>query len=158
MTSDNGNPVDLYIAAYSDPDFGIRIDGPIEQVDGASVSGNYFGVLADTGPGPLNFFDVHPRVITNWPHNVNVMTDILFYWRQNLQDGVYSVPGFLIRPAGNSRARFVGYRPGTEIRWQIDHHAYLQLDYGVFFAGPFLRQTMPGRNLNYLALWAGYKF
>jgi hypothetical protein len=120
--------------------------------------GNYFGVLADTGPGPLNFFDVHPRVITNWPHNVNVMTDILFYWRQSLQDGVYSVPGFLIRPAGDSRARFVGYRPGTEIRWQINRHAYLQLDYGVFFAGPFLRQTMPGSNLNYLALWAGYKF
>lgn len=98
------------------------------------------------------------RVITNWPHDVTVMTDILFYWRQSLQDGVYSVPGFLIRPAGNSRARFVGYQPGTEIRWQIDRHAYLQLDYGVFFSGPFLRQTMPGRNLNYLALWAGYKF
>jgi transcriptional regulator with GAF, ATPase, and Fis domain len=27
-----------------------------------------------------------------------------------------------------------------------------------FFAGPFLKQTQPGRNLNYWALWAGYKF
>ena len=24
--------------------------------------GNYFGVLADTGPGPVNFIDLHPRL------------------------------------------------------------------------------------------------
>src|SRR5450432_4513283 len=36
------------IAAYSDNDFGIRIDGPIEQVDAAAVSGNYYGVLGIT--------------------------------------------------------------------------------------------------------------
>ena len=33
------------IAAYSDNDHGIRIDGVIEQVDGAVVSGNYYGLL-----------------------------------------------------------------------------------------------------------------
>ena len=27
--------------------------------------GNYFGVLATTGPGPINFIDVHPRVELN---------------------------------------------------------------------------------------------
>jgi hypothetical protein len=68
------------------------------------------------------------------------------------------VPGNLIRAADNSRARFVGYLPGVEARWQIDRHAFLQADYGIFFAGAFLKQTMPGRNLNYLAMWAGYRF
>jgi len=52
----------------------------------------------------------------------------------------------------------VGHRPGVEARWQIDRHAWLQADYGVFFAGPFLKETGPGRNLNYWALWTGYKF
>jgi predicted permease len=33
------------IAAYAANDHGIRIDGPIEQVEGATVSGNYFDVL-----------------------------------------------------------------------------------------------------------------
>ncbi|MGA2116843.1 MAG: ABC transporter permease [Bryobacteraceae bacterium] len=33
------------IAAFSAHDFGIRIDGPMEQVDGATVSGNYFDLL-----------------------------------------------------------------------------------------------------------------
>lgn len=122
--------------------------------------GNYFGILQDTGPGPINFIDVHPRVETVFPHGVSVLTDLLFYWRKSLLDGVYAVPFpvSLIRPAGNSLARFVGYMPGVQVRWQIDRHAYLQADYGIFYAGPFLRQTMPGRNLNYLSFWAGYKF
>jgi len=120
--------------------------------------GNYFGVLADTGPGPMNFIDVHPRLQTVFPHDVSIMTDLVVYWRKSVTDGVYNVPGSLIRPADDSHARFVGYRPGVEVRWQIDRHAYLQGDYGIFYAGKFLQETMPGQNLNYLAFWAGYKF
>ncbi len=120
--------------------------------------GNYFGVLADTGPGPVNFIDVHPRIQTQLPHAVSVSSDLVVQWRENLNDGVYAVPGFLLVPFGGSRARFVGYRPGVEVRWQIDRHMYLQADYGIFYAGAFLRQTSPGRNINYTEFWAGYKF
>jgi Alginate export len=120
--------------------------------------GNYFGVLADTGPGPVNFIDVHPRLQLQLPHRVSVSTDLVVQWRQSLYDGVYAVPGFLLVPAGTSLARFVGYRPGVEARWEIDRHAYLQADYGVFYAGPFLKEAAPGRNIEYMALWAGYKF
>ena len=120
--------------------------------------GNYFGVLADTGPGPVNFIDVHPRLQTWLPRGVSISTDVVVQWRESLYDGVYAVPGFLLVPAGDGRARFVGYRPGIEARWQIDRHAYLQADYGVFFAGDFLKQASPGRNINYTELWAGYKF
>jgi len=101
----------------------------------------------------MNFIDAHPRVQTVFPHDVSVMTDLVLYWRKSLLDGVYNVPGSLIRPADNSLARFVGYRPGAELRWQINRHAYLQADYGIFYAGRFLKQTMPGQNLNYLAFW-----
>jgi hypothetical protein len=120
--------------------------------------GNYFGVLATTGPGPINFIDVDPHVETTFPHNVTASVDWIVQWRENVRDGVYSVPGSLIRPAGNSQARFVGHRPGTELRWQVDRHLWFQADYGIFYAGRFLKETQPGRNLNYWALWAGYKF
>jgi hypothetical protein len=33
-----------------------------------------------------------------------------------------------------------------------------QADYGIFYAGKFVKESQPGRNLNYWALWAGYKF
>jgi hypothetical protein len=120
--------------------------------------GNYFGVLATTGPGPINFIDFHPRIEGTLPHGVTASFDWIIQWRQSLEDGVYAVPGFLIRPAGDSRARFVGHRPGLEVRWQVNSHVWLQADYGIFYAGRFLRETQPGRNLNYWALWAGYKF
>jgi len=120
--------------------------------------GNYFGVLATTGPGPINFIDVHPHIETSLPHNVTFSADWIFQWRQSVTDGVYAVPGFLIRAADGSRARFVGHRPGTEVRWQATPHMWLQADYGIFYAGRFLKETKPGRNLNYWALWVGYKF
>jgi hypothetical protein len=120
--------------------------------------GNYFGVLATTGPGPINFIDVHPHIEAALPHSVSVSGDWIFQWRQSLKDGVYAVPGFLIRAADGSQARFVGHRPGTEIRWQANRHLWFQADYGIFYAGSFLKETQPGRNLNYWALWTGYKF
>jgi len=120
--------------------------------------GNYFGVLATTGPGPINLIDVHPRVETAFPHDVSLSLDWIFQWRESVRDGVYAVPGFLIVPAGNSRDRFVGHRPGAEIHWQISRHLWAQADYGIFYAGKFLKEASPGRNLNYWALWTGYKF
>ena len=45
-----------------------------------------------------------------------------------------------------------------EARWQVDRHIWAQADYGIFYAGKFLKETQPGRNLNYWALWVGYKF
>ena len=120
--------------------------------------GNYFGVIATTGPGPVNFMDLHPRLSVQLPHGVSVFGDWVFQWRQSLEDGVYAVPGFLLVPGGRSQARFVGHRPGLEVRWQIDRHAYLQVDYGIFYAGRFLRESGRPQNLGYFALMAGYKF
>jgi hypothetical protein len=120
--------------------------------------GNYFGVIATAGPGPINFIDLHPRVEAAFPHAVTASFDWIFQWRESLRDGVYSVPGFLIVPGGNSDARFVGQRPGVEVRWQATRHLWYQADYGIFYAGKFVKESQPGRNLNYWALWAGYKF
>jgi len=51
---------------------------------------------------------------------------------------------FLIIPAGKSNARFVGHRPGTEVRWQANRHLWFQADYGIFYAGKF-RERKPAR-------------
>lgn len=121
-------------------------------------AGNYFGVLADTGPGPVNFRDLHPEIILQLPHAVTLTPDWIFWWRQQLEDGVYSISGPLIVPSGLSSARYVGNRPGIDARWQMDRHAYIDFSYGVFFAGPFLKQSGNTKNLNFLAYSFGYKF
>ena len=82
------------------------------------------------------------------------------YCRQNLvpMRGSGDRDLCLFIPAGKSNARFVGHRPGTEVRWQANRHLWFQADYGIFYAGKFVKKSQPGRNLNYRALWAGYKF
>jgi hypothetical protein len=102
--------------------------------------------------------DIHPKVQLEAPHGVSIFADWIFQWRESLEDGVYAIPGFLITAADGSRARLVGDRPGTEVQWQANRHLWFQADYGIFYAGPFIKETLPGRNLNYWALWAGYKF
>jgi Alginate export len=79
-------------------------------------SGHYFGVFASTGPGPLNFMDIHPKVQLEASHGVSIFADWIFQWRESLENGLYAIPGFLITAADGSRARFVGDRPGTEVQ------------------------------------------
>jgi hypothetical protein len=131
---------------------------PLGTFNALYPKGNYFGVIATTGPGPVNFIDAHPRVEAALPGDVTVSVDWIVQWRESLRDGVYSVPGFLIVPAGKSDARFVGHRPGAEVRWQANRHLWFQGDYGLFVAGKFVKESQPARNLIYGALWAGYKF
>jgi hypothetical protein len=57
-----------------------------------SPKGNYFGVLATTGPGPINFIDIHPHVEAAFPHSVSASFDWIFQVRESLKDGVYAVP------------------------------------------------------------------
>ena len=121
-------------------------------------TGYFFGVLADTGPGPINFMDLHPKIETGLPHGISWSADWVFQWRENINDGVYNIAGFLIAAANGSRARYVGDRPGTEVHWQATRHLWFQADYGIFLAGRFLKEAGPGKNLNYSALYVGYRF
>jgi hypothetical protein len=150
------------------PGIGLRADvssgdggdpkGPLGTFNPLFPRGNYFGVLNDTGTGPVNFRDIHPGFRLNFPHNILVDADWLFQWRQSLHDGIYDVPGNLMVPNVPTNARFVGHRPGLEVHWQIDRHVYVQADYGIFYAGSFLRAAGRPHNLNYTSFWVGYKF
>lgn len=120
-------------------------------------SGNYFGIFATTGPGFVNFEDLHPSV-TSVLGKVTITGDWLWYWRQNVNDGLYAIPGtVLLREPSGSSARFVGERPGMEAKWQIDSHLYLQGDYGIFTAGPFIHESGPALPILYRSIWLGYK-
>src|ERR1700686_4928022 len=58
-----------------------------------------------------------------------VSADLVAQWRQNLNDGVYAVPGFCSsRPTAGDLA-------------------CLQADYGVFYAGQFLKRHPRGETL-----------
>ena len=81
----------------------------------------------------------------------------IFQWRESLHDRVYSVP-ISDYSRRKERRSFRRDRPGMEVHWQANRHLWFRADYGIFSAGKFAKESQPGRNLNYRALWAGYKF
>src|SRR5258705_7222304 len=58
--------------------------------------GNYFGVLATAGPGPINFIDIHPRAEVTLPRGVTVSADWIFQWRGGFRYGGFFSPGVFI--------------------------------------------------------------
>jgi hypothetical protein len=47
---------------------------------------------------------------------------------------------------------------GATLEWQVDRHLTLTLEYGHFFAGPFLEETGPGRDIDWRAATLTYTF
>ena len=82
----------------------------------------------------------------------------MFFWRRSLRDGVYDVAGNLLRTGQRSDAAFVGHSPGIELVWSFNRHLDLTGNYSRFFAGRFLKETPPGEDTTYVALWLTFKF
>jgi Alginate export len=105
-----------------------------------------------------NIVDLHPSVAFRVTEGVSVELDWDVFWRQSVHDGIYRPPGNLLRSARHSRARYVGSQPCVTLEWQVDRHLTLTLEYGHFFAGPFLEETEPGRDIDWSAMTVTYKF
>jgi hypothetical protein len=118
--------------------------------------GGYFGLIAPTGP--LNHSDLHPSIAFILENGWSVAASWLFFWRTQRDDGLYGVPGDLLRSGEGAHARFVGHAPGLEINWQIDRHLSLTADFSSFPGRAFLREAPPSRTIIYLAAWTTYKF
>ena len=41
---------------------------------------------------------------------------------------------------------------------RLDRHMTITADYAHFFAGDFLKQTTPGKDVDYLSVWLTYRF
>ena len=46
----------------------------------------------------------------------------------------------------------------AQMKWQVERHTTLSAVFSHFVAGPFLRETGPGRDVDYASAWATYKF
>jgi hypothetical protein len=117
--------------------------------------GNYFTEASLLGP--QNFFDVHPsfRLQPSERWSFDLGGD--FYWRESLDDGIYTPGGSVIFRGDPSFARFVGTDLSVVLGWQATRHITVSAGYTHFFAGRFIRQN-GGEDVNYGTVWATYKF
>jgi hypothetical protein len=163
IASDTGFRVE---AAAGRPRLGLRADmtsGDDDRDDGRLGTfnplfpkGAYFGLIASTGPS--NHMDLHPQLSVSLGNGVEVTGSWLLFWRRQLDDGIYGIPGLLLRSGDGIRSRFVGHSPGIEAAWEANERLTVTANASLFTAGPFVRDTPPARTTTFLAGWATYRF
>ena len=102
--------------------------------------------------------DLHPVLALYPTEKVLLIADWDFFWRESLSDGLYTFAVTPLRPAGRSDARFVGSSPSLTLAWTPTRHLTILASYVHFFAGPFLKETPPGKDIDYFTTWVDYKF
>lgn len=118
--------------------------------------GKYFGELSPVGPA--NIVSVNPRVAALLGHGVSASIAGMGYWRYARADGIYDVPGNLIRAPGTSRARFIGAQTEAAVAWQATPELELSASLSAFAPGTFIRQTGPAHTITMLGLESNFRF
>lgn len=118
--------------------------------------GAYFGLIA--AAGPANHMDLHPQVAVNLRDGLVVTTSWLFFWRRQVDDGIYGIPGNLLRSGAGTHSKFVGHSPGVEAEWQVTERLSLTGNASLFTAGSFIDESGPAHTIRFVAGWATYRF
>ncbi|MES2496588.1 MAG: alginate export family protein [Pseudomonadota bacterium] len=117
--------------------------------------GKYFGELSPVGP--TNIISVNPSVSLAVARDLSLGIAAMAYWRTFRADGVYDIPGNLIRAAGTARDRFIGKEIEATLSWQATPELELSTSLSAFEAGGFIRQTGPARTIGMLGLEANFR-
>lgn len=163
VASDTG-----YTAAWAPwhPRIGLKADIASGDRDPADPDLQTFNPLFPKGAyfseanlnGPANFIDLHPSIELHPADRLTVTFDADFLWRESPDDGIYGNAVNLLRSGRGSRARYIGAAPDAQVEWRFDRHISVTAIYLHFFAGPFLEDTRPGEDVDFLTTWATYKF
>jgi hypothetical protein len=119
-------------------------------------NGKYLGAL--TPVGPQNMIHVRPSAAINPGDNMQISLTAAAFWRQSTGDGVYSVPGFLLRSGSGSEARFIGKQFELATVWQATPELNLSASASVFDPGQFIRDTGPAQSIRMISATANFRF
>jgi hypothetical protein len=120
------------------------------------LSGAYFNLANPNGP--QNIIDLHPVLDLNFGEKVTTTAAWNFFWRESLEDGIYSLSGVPLRPGTPSRARYVGSTPSLTAAWKATRHVTVLASYVHVFAGPYLKENPPAKDIDYVTVWIDYTF
>jgi hypothetical protein len=117
--------------------------------------GKYFGELSPVGP--YNIINVNPQVAVSLRSDLSASVAGMAYWRYSRGDGVYDVPGNLIRAPGNTRARFIGKQVEGTLAWQATRELELSTSLSAFVPGPVIRETGTAKTIVLFGLEGSFR-
>lgn len=131
-------------------------DGKLGTFNALFPKGKYFGELSPVGPS--NIVNLNPAVAFDLGHDLTLGLSAMAYWRYARADGVYDVPGDLLRAPGTSRARFIGKQAEVTLDWQATPELDLSASASAFEPGCFIRETGPAETIGMVGLEANFRF
>lgn len=79
------------------------------------------------------------------------------HWRQSRGDGIYDMPGHLLRPGNATEARYIGRETGLGLAWRVTKELSLSGSISAFRLVASIRQTGPPRRIHMLGLEANFR-
>lgn len=132
------------------------MDGRLGTFNALFPKGKYFGELSPIGP--RNIVNIHPSVDFDLGSGVTVELAAATFWRHRRGDGIYDIPGQLIRPAAGSGARHIGDQIEISASWQASPVLSFSGSLSAFHAGRFIRETGRARTIYMAGAEAMLKF
>jgi hypothetical protein len=133
-----------------------RANADLQTFNSLFPNGSFFGEL--TPVGPYNLITAGPTGSLRIAKDVELEAQALFHWRESLGDGIYNVPGFLVRSEAGSRARRIGTQGSLSVTWSPARTFDLKATFGFFEAGPFLEDTGPAKTTHFLGAEARFRY
>lgn len=106
---------------------------------------------------PSNLTSFHPNITFYPSENLSIYLDYAFFFRTQENDGFYSPPRFLTRPAEDIADRRIGDVVGLQIEYEINRNISADLRSSYFIRGSFIEATGGTKNTFYIAPTLSFK-
>jgi hypothetical protein len=148
------------------PRFGIRAVAFSGDQNPSSHNVGTFNSIYEKGPyfsyaelfARRNLVALQPSADLKLTKTVSLTFNPAFFWRESTSDGLYSVGNAVIVPGSKSNAGFIASQASTQLQWRMTRNLTWFTEYGHFFAGEFLKQSTPGKSINYWTGWLDTRF
>jgi hypothetical protein len=149
-----------------DPRFGLRAVFLSGNQNPSGHTLGTFNSIYEKGPyfsyaelfARRNLIALQPSTEFKLSKSLSLTVNPAFFWRESTADGLYNISGSVIVSGLRSSAPYIATQASSQVHWQMTRNLSLFTEYGHFFPGDFLRQSTPGRNLNYWTGWLDIRY
>ncbi len=131
-------------------------DNDLQTFNPLFPRGSYFGAPALIGPS--NHVDLHPQLDLVFKNRLTLTIDWDWFWREDRGDAIYGPAVNVLRSGDVDASRYVGDQMELALEIRINRHVTFTGDYARFYAGDFLRETSPGRDITHFSAWVAFRF
>jgi alginate export protein len=163
VTTETGYRIE---SAFLKPRFGLRALALSGDQNPSSGTLGTFNSMFEKGPyfsyaelfARRNLVALQPSVELHLSKKIALMPNPAFFWRESTRDGLYSIGNTILVSGQKSNSRYIATQASAQVRWKMTRNLTWFTEYGHFFPGEFLKQSTPGRNLNYWTGWLDIRY